>query len=463
LRETNEERGIYVTLSHCWGSAEKSKMNLKTENATLKSRLEGIDWDLLPQSYRDAIYISEKLDKRYIWIDSLCIIQDNPEDWEIESAKMGTIYSNAFLTIAASSAPDSQAGFLKPRTQYHPRELSFKFDNTDQIPYTIKIRELAPRSIEPEDPLASRAWAYQERLLSPRFLSFNSDQIRWFCRSQIYYESEQAPAEASTGTSDEEDAFARWRTEIVKEYSQRRLTFEKDVLPAVSGIALQTQAKMKDTYLAGLWKSDLQRGLMWSTWPQRPARPVDSFRAPTWSWASIKNSVTFAGDEYVPLIKIFRADCTLAGANPCGQVLDGKVVLSGLVKRTTLKISAFTADGNESLLKYELDLGPGRDDTEMVYFPDVPLSQGTVGKKSTVQRSALSPNKPRPAVDAQVWCLFLAQRSSTSPRRNIGWILMLLGRSSKVSGAFERLGIVEAQDGGGSLADGIEPTEFVIV
>jgi hypothetical protein len=463
LRETNDEYGVYATLSHCWGSDEDSKKNFKTKWESIKTRFEGIDWIQLPRTYQDAIFIAHKLHIPYIWIDSLCIIQDDREDWEIESAKMGSVYSNAFLTIAASSAPNSQAGFLGTRSQYHPKDLQFFPNCSPKSPHAIKVRELAPRSIEPQDPLAGRAWAYQERLLSPRFLSFNSDQIRWYCRSRIYYESFQTNVATGTTDTEYEDPFRWWRNEIVKEYSQRRLTFERDVLPAISGIAMQIQTKTNDTYLAGLWKTDLRRGLMWSTWPQRPASPCKAFRAPTWSWASIKNSVTFAGDEYVPLIRVINAECTLAGANPCGQVSDGLIVLYGLVMQTRMTISALGPDGNEAPLKYNLDLRRDEHDVEMVYFPDVPLSEGTVGSEITVQRSRLEPSKPRPAVDAQVWCLFLARRYPKYRGGTVDWILMLLGRSNTVTGAFERLGLVEAQVHGEDLADGMAPTEVIIV
>ncbi len=164
----------------------------------------------------------------------------------------------------------------------------------------------------------------------------------------------------------------------------------------------------------------------------------------------------------MPLIRILAAECTPAGANPCGQVSDGKIVLSGLVLKTKLTVSPFSSSGNESLLKYDLDLAREEDSIEAYYFPDVPLSEGTVGSESTVQRSTLEPNKPRPAVDASVWCLFLARRYPMQSGGSVGWIIMLLGRSRKTTGAFERLGIVEAQVKGRDLADG-EPYEVVIV
>lgn len=163
------------------------------------------------------------------------------------------------------------------------------------------------------------------------------------------------------------------------------------------------------------------------------------------------------------LIRVISAECALATANPCGQVSDGVVVLYGLVMQTRLRISALVPNGNEGDLKYDLDLGRDEADVEMVYSPDVPLSEGTVGSETTVQRSRLEPGKPRPAVDAEVWCLFLARRPPKFRGGPVDWILMLLGRSNTVVGAFERLGLVEAQVHGDDLAEGMTPSEAVIV
>ncbi|OCL09516.1 HET-domain-containing protein [Glonium stellatum] len=109
----------YVTLSHCWGAFQP----LTTTKATLAERQEGIDWDALPKTFQEAIKLTRILGIRYIWIDSLCIVQDDRDDWETEAMKMGEIYRNAYLTIAASLSRVGSEGFLKPRTSHISKEL----------------------------------------------------------------------------------------------------------------------------------------------------------------------------------------------------------------------------------------------------------------------------------------------------------------------------------------------------
>jgi hypothetical protein len=105
------EKGHYLALSHCWGPSVSGE-RLITTKATLKSRLKSIPLSKMPSNFFDATIITRKLGYRYLWIDSLCIIQDSRGDWETESANMGNIYTNASLTLAAAAAKDSDGGML---------------------------------------------------------------------------------------------------------------------------------------------------------------------------------------------------------------------------------------------------------------------------------------------------------------------------------------------------------------
>jgi hypothetical protein len=106
------EKGRYLALSHCWGVSTINE-RLTTTLATLEIRLKSIPMSLMPANFYDATIITRKLGYRYLWIDSLCIIQDSTEDWETESQNMGNIYMNASLTIAAGAAKDSDGGMLR--------------------------------------------------------------------------------------------------------------------------------------------------------------------------------------------------------------------------------------------------------------------------------------------------------------------------------------------------------------
>jgi hypothetical protein len=123
---SNDKRGRYIALSHCWGKLEASvREKYCTYACNISQRLDGIDWDNLPSTFRDAVTVTRELGARFLWIDSMCIIQPHEgcsdecgefKDWDIEAKKMETYYSSAYCTVAATSAGDSTVGFLCPRT-----------------------------------------------------------------------------------------------------------------------------------------------------------------------------------------------------------------------------------------------------------------------------------------------------------------------------------------------------------
>ncbi|ORY09011.1 heterokaryon incompatibility protein-domain-containing protein, partial [Clohesyomyces aquaticus] len=108
LVETKRRRDHYIALSHCWGPP--TKRPLCTSKATFPQHLAGIHISSLPKTFRDAVAITRLLNLRYLWIDSLCIIQDDRNDWSMEAPRMGAFYSGAHLVIAASGARDSTEG-----------------------------------------------------------------------------------------------------------------------------------------------------------------------------------------------------------------------------------------------------------------------------------------------------------------------------------------------------------------
>lgn len=115
--------GRYVALSYCWGSSKFS--TLTTDNTML-------DWTSLssiPKSIVDAVLITKALGLRYLWVDALCIIQDSAEDWATQSAKMESVYRNAYMTIAASSASSANEGFLGQFPILKSRTVQFPWRN----------------------------------------------------------------------------------------------------------------------------------------------------------------------------------------------------------------------------------------------------------------------------------------------------------------------------------------------
>jgi hypothetical protein len=172
LKQAEGATAHYMTLSHCWGS----KPLIRTTTESLTKHLNQLPMDFLPKSFRDAVTIRRNLGIRYLWIDSLCIIQDDADDWEREPAVMGDIYSRSYLTIAASASKDSSGGCFLPRpTSTH---VQVKCSVSDSSTGYVFVRE-KPKGFNELDysKLNTRAWVAQERLLSPRTVHYDVDQI----------------------------------------------------------------------------------------------------------------------------------------------------------------------------------------------------------------------------------------------------------------------------------------------
>lgn len=239
-------RKQWQTLSHRWGDAEI----LKTTSHTLGFFKTGIPTDKLCQNFQDAIRVTRRLGFRYLWIDSLCIVQDSVEDWNRESGIMADIYLYSTLTLCASDAVDGNAGFLHQRGQLE--------DDFAKIPYIDKDGVsnghfyIAPKHrsvLDPEVfPLNRRGWTLQESILARRNVLFGKNQLHWECQSLSWDEGEtefltsevklvgKKLAKLISHGSDKHGLlrFEPWY-DIIKQYSDRQLTFEDDKLPALSG------------------------------------------------------------------------------------------------------------------------------------------------------------------------------------------------------------------------------------
>ncbi|KFX98655.1 hypothetical protein V490_02177 [Pseudogymnoascus sp. VKM F-3557] len=232
----------YVALSHCWGGDIPGK----TIKQNIASRCtNGIPLSEIPQNFRDAVKITRELGIRYLWIDALCIIQDCPDDWAREAAKMATVYAGATVIISALHSASSTDGILA-----RPLAPLAILDNSHAIQ-----RQLGSLADElAVCPLNSRGWCMQERLLSPRILHFGAQQMFWECRASHHCENGQHQVEmwlwddraarltwwrkavdTSNGGGERVD-WALWR-HVIEAYSARLLTDPLDKLPALAGAA----------------------------------------------------------------------------------------------------------------------------------------------------------------------------------------------------------------------------------
>lgn len=330
--------GPYVSLSHRWHSTSVKK----TTQDTLTAFMNGIDVSSLPKTFQDAITVSRNLNVRFLWIDSLCIIQET-NDWERESSLMGHIYANAMCNLSALGATAENGGLFFPRDAESIRPLKLDIACKDG-PYDLVHQGFWKSAVDDMD-LNLRGWVFQERLLAPRALHFGSEQLFWECRElnacESYPEGLREEIWTRPWKRDYTDTglshmpsrklMMIWH-ELIEQYTRCSLTMGEDKLVAISGIAKIVQQKLEDDYLAGLWRRNLLEDLLWevSRDEVRAQRP-DRYRAPSWSWASVDGRIScqssWPGGH--DRITVLNAEVSLQSVDLTGQVKAGEICLRG--------------------------------------------------------------------------------------------------------------------------------------
>ncbi|KAF1812032.1 HET-domain-containing protein [Eremomyces bilateralis CBS 781.70] len=284
----------YVTLSHCWGKVMPLALTIATE----PSLAAGVEETGLPQTFRDAVAVARKFSVDYIWIDSLCILQDDPADWRIESQKMGHVYGGSYFNIAAMGAANSSHGLffrrstsvLQPCHVSVPRTHSW-FGESSGPRTCLVYADSYYNMVKGFAPLLKRGWVVQERFLSRRSIHFARQQVFWECFHTYACE------------------------DIVKLFTACALTYQKDKLPAVAGIAYSLASDGRHgSYLAGLWTEGFFSDLLRRPHFQYKIQRQEVYRAPTWSWASLDGPVIWRDIEnFVVGSTLRRLDASVVG------------------------------------------------------------------------------------------------------------------------------------------------------
>ncbi len=366
LREsTPGEQGCYAALSYCWGGPQV----FATGSATLSARLESFSLAELPKTLQDAVTVTRNLDIPYLWVDSLCIIQDSEADRAHETSRMAQIYKSAYVTICAARSDSADSGFLgdlaEPSTGLWPNLFPLHFQIPSREATTVKeAYELPPRARGTlqllyeeknflrftSDPVAQRAWCLQERVLSPRFLSYGRWPT-WRCAAGVKsdggaYEDRPdqesritelllklpsaAPPAAVADLFTTSQLHSGWIT-LLTDYTRRELTVSSDRLPALGGIATEMRRVTGVQYLAGLWANNLLYDAMWYVdgreWLNRP----NKWRAPSWSWASVDMPVSYMiTPDAIPLATVLGCEVTPAVEGSWfGEVGSGTLTIDG--------------------------------------------------------------------------------------------------------------------------------------
>lgn len=365
----------YTTLSYCWGGVQPGQ----TTTANLERRKSGIDMGQLSATVRDAIRATHRLHISYIWVDSLCIIQDDGDDKAQQIALMPKIYQNSSLTVSTTRALYADEGFLHRRKPTDRPDLVFKLSYV--LPSTGELGKVTvfPTLTELLDnALSTRGWALQERALSPRILDFAGGQTRWLCSKTHVdgwrkHDSQQqdhtrnmiqdmllSKANSIRDTSLTFGQGCSFWENLVTEYTSRALSVATDRSLAIAGLSEVCCGNIgwQEQYMAGMWRSMFPWNLMWSmptrTWGRLP-RPA-AYQGPSWSWTSINGSVHYGLCQKLSggLFTFKTLDCSAEleyQEAPFGAVTSGALVLEG----KTLQASWLKSDMTLPVTERDLD------------------------------------------------------------------------------------------------------------
>jgi len=370
----------YAALSYCWGTEEQAARQLTTTTVVLSQHLDGILFDEMTPVMQDMVKTARALLIRYIWIDALCIVQDDIEDWTHEAERMGSVYANAFVTICAISTSSCLDSFLdRPAA---PVSVAFQSSLYPDINGHLNLRPERHARRGPGGGFAItqcdkdlksgtwslRAWTLQEEELSQRLLYFGARRVHFSCPTRRTTEMEPVPSDPVSLFSyqlqrykqgDHDGNIIRGWHKLLGSYVDRKSTKSKDRFPAIAGLAKLMAEATKWTYVAGLWKEALLEELFWSalqwddvTKQQQFARSIAELPAtyigPSWSWTHCcyiqfrefnpTRSENPQSPDYTTVD--FRSECHHleatcasegASANPYGRLIDSRLRIVGKI------------------------------------------------------------------------------------------------------------------------------------
>ena len=297
----------YAALSYMWRGPQR----FLTTKDSLEARMTKIDLEDLPGTLRDAVLVCRAIGIQWLWVDVLCIIQDDPQD-KLEQVKtMGEVFRSATLTIIAAFSLGSDEGFLSdtfgnvtlPFQRFHDNTSSGRQGSVCLIKKQLDT---------PRFPIETRGWTMQERLLSTRLLFFHPGRIDWVCReSHLFAGSSSSYSvnlidesvtrsnryldkwdpNASDMNLDVNLQIRRWYN-LSSAFSERMLSDPLDRLPALAGVAKELRREFPGIgdFVAGLWTTNLAQQLLWKIdFDRQPKWRLNKFIGPSWSWISIES------------------------------------------------------------------------------------------------------------------------------------------------------------------------------
>ncbi|EQB43784.1 hypothetical protein CGLO_17520 [Colletotrichum gloeosporioides Cg-14] len=342
---------------------------LRTGN--MSNLASSINLQKLDPTIRDSIIVTRELGFKFLWVDALCIIQDDYDDKLRELRKMGDIYRNATFTIVASAAKGVKEGFLgkraptcetagNPNGQVQP-VLEVQAEVDEPSGHEQQTMILIPDKLDEMEPWYERAWTLQELLFSRRRLQYRARQTTWICHcseslvedcdgwiggigntylnysDQYLFRGLMALLRGGESAPPKTEILSHWY-DLVEVYSGRKLSHRADRFPAISGIAREFAALLEDDYISGLWRSDLARGLMWFPTLMEGDVVFGHKSGPSWSWASFEGRASWMQQRHTHWrqnqdFEILGDDIQpVSEVEPFGEVKVAELRIRGLIK-----------------------------------------------------------------------------------------------------------------------------------
>ena len=281
----------YVALSYVWGKANTVTTTLETLEAF--SEANGLSV-ALPRTIADAIYLTEALRQRYIWIDSLCIVQNDSSTKECIIGSMDSIYGYAFFTIIAATGKDADAGLPGLREG----SMDLRHQKVECLTDELKLCIIPSWNRQlPDSTYAHRAWTFQEGCFSRRCLVFLDGQCYFMCRAALWREDVMAEhrdvhiggLKPILGRGDYDFPLQLY-AELVQTYTERTLTYPKDMLYAFAGLETALGKHLNHSKMwYGLPSGIFDWSLLWI--PKGALKRRLGFLS--WTWAGWEGAVIF--------------------------------------------------------------------------------------------------------------------------------------------------------------------------
>lgn len=381
IRYKSADRPQYCALSYCWGPPEDAKSQTKVMSHNLQRYTASLDFEALSPVLKDAVKVTRSLSIPYLWVDSLCILQDDMSDWKGQCSQMNDIYGKARVTLIATSSRTCKEGFLSPKrhvlrfpyqSALHPGISGLFMMNFSHAYGEVNFLSSPPMINDVDQELrfsqwAHRGWTFQEEAMAGARIVFGAVGV-YFGRHTEYM-SKDGPAgvlvpktvsylqsdwDALQGDDDpvqsDHDSHRAWR-DILCRYSaftMSSFTNPADVLPALSGLARLFGNKLRGKYTVGHWVDKLHCTLLWVDDYDSASLSLDDIikfqrqkthLIPTWSGLThgkIKYQRSRLGDAFPGFhcqseITILDVPMPPLGNDPYGAIQDACLTLEGFV------------------------------------------------------------------------------------------------------------------------------------